>query len=202
MGCVRTSVLSSLLVLSAVAHIPAEAVSLRPNKATDDAVCDLTHDTNGYLGAATLVPAAASSNDQVEAYFRLAAAFVATRCRNGQLLILQGMADSAVDGSSLTQVAASSCSVSTVSRTEITVAFLGRAQPGFELRCTITKHDDLVLRLADLERSDPMDSLKARMAAAVQQSGQGPASGTPSTQSRKDCGKVTLASLLQGGSCK
>ena len=111
------------------------------------------------------------------------------------------MSNSGVDANSLSQLANSSCSVSAVSRTEITVSFVGHAQPGFELCCPISKHDELVQKLADLERTEPMDSLKARMYAAVQQEqGSGP-SGT-SSQGKKDCSKVTLASLLQGGSCK
>ena len=201
MSCVHTLVLTSLLALLAAAQIAAQAVSLRPNKATDDSVCDLTHDTNAYLGSTVLVPAVASSKDQVDAFFRLAASFVASKCKNGQVLILQGMSNSGVDANSLSQLANSSCSVSAVSRTEITVSFVGHAQPGFELRCPISKHDELVQKLADLERTEPMDSLKARMYAAVQQEqGSGP-SGT-SSQGKKDCSKVTLASLLQGGSCK
>lgn len=202
MNVMRIVLLASLWGLLASLSQPTEAVALRPGKATDGSVCDLAHDTNAYLGSVVLVPAAASSKDQIDAFFRLAATFVATKCSNGQVLILQGSSSIGVDAPSLTQVANSTCAADGVTRTEVVMPIAGRSKPGFELRCTITKHDDLVLRLADLERSDPMDSLKARMYAAVQQSGQGPASGTPSTQSRKDCGKVTLASLLQGGSCK
>ena len=61
----------------------AEAVALRPNKATDDSVCDLAHDTIGFLGGSLLIPAGASQSDQVDAYFRLASTFVALKCADG-----------------------------------------------------------------------------------------------------------------------
>lgn len=72
--------------------------------------------------------------------------------------------------------------------------------PTFELRCTIVKHAELQKQLADPERADPMDSLKARLVREAQG-----ARGTTSSSgaaSKKDCGKLPLGSILQGGSCK
>jgi len=195
---------AAIFVLNAVViSAPSQAVSLRPNKATDNTVCDLTHDTNGYLSSVVLVPAAASPEDQVDALFRLGASFVALKCANGQLLILQGSPEVAVDAPSLTEVANSACSVASVTRTEIKRMVGERSKSGFELRCPITKHEELVQRLADIERADPMDALKARMYAAVSDTERGPtwSSGTTSG-GKKDCGRMTLGSLLQGGSCK
>lgn len=180
----------------------AEAVALRPNKATDDSVCDLAHDTNLFLGSKTLVPSAAAKKDQVDAFFRLAASFIATKCRNGQLLVVQGATASSVDVQSLSEVANSACPVAGVVRSEVKLPLGDVTQAGFELRCTILKHDELVARLNELERTDPMDTLKARLAAAAQQGDRGPAKSETSADSKKDCGKMTLSSILQGGSCK
>lgn len=180
----------------------AEAVALRPNKATDDSVCDLAHDTNLFLGSRTFVPSAASKKDQIDAFFRLAATFVATKCRNGQLLIVQGATASNIDVQSLTEVANSSCPVASVTRSEVRLPLGDVTQAGFELRCTILKHDELVTKLNELERTDSMDALKARLASAAQQGDRGPSKTDTTSESKKDCGKMTLASVLQGGSCK
>ncbi len=179
----------------------AQAVALRPNKATDDSVCDLTHDTNYVLGQRTLVPAVASSKDQIDAFFRLAGEFVATKCRNGQVLMLQGSSSSNTDVRSLTAVAEASCAIASIARTETSIPFGDRALPAFDLRCTILKHDELVSRLNELEKTDPMESLKARMFEAVQRA-EGSAPAGPNGVAKKDCGKVTLATLFGGGSCR
>lgn len=178
----------------------AHAVALRPNKATDDSVCDLTHHTNLYLGSKVLVPAVASTKDQTDAFFRLAGEFVGSKCRNGQMLMVQGSSSSSVDVRSLTELANSSCAVASVNRTEIQLSFANVTEPGFELRCMILKHDELVSKLNELEKVDPMDVLKARMYTAVQRA-EGTAPG-PNAAAKKDCGKVTLATLFGGGSCK
>ena len=199
----RSPLRTTVVALAAATVVSSPfAVSLRPNKATDDSVCDLAHDTNLYLGSKTLVPSVASKRDQVDAFFRLAATFVASKCRNGQTLILQGATASSIDVQSLTEVANSACAVASVVRTEVKLPLGDVTQPGFELRCTVLKHDELVVKLNDLERSDPMESLKARLAAAAQQADRGPSKTDTNSQAKKDCDKMTLSSILQGGSCK
>ena len=118
MSSTRTFLLCASLVLvaSALPDRSALAVALRPNKTTDDSVCDLTHHTNLYLGSKTLVPSVAQTNDKVAAYFRLAGEFVAGKCKNGQLLMLQGDSASNVDVRSLTELANSSCAVASIRR--------------------------------------------------------------------------------------
>ena len=181
---------------------PAEAVALRPGKVTDPTVCDLSPNTTGFLGGSMLIPAVASKRDQVDAYFRLSASFVAQQCSDGQILILQGMSDLAAATDSLVQVANSACAVAAVVRTEISIPFLGSSEPGFELRCPISKRDALAAQLGELERVDPMESLKARLQAAARgQSAPTPVSAIAPDQ-KKECDKMTLASLLQGGACK
>ena len=189
--------------LLATLNDPAEAVALRLNKATDDTVCDLSHNTNAFLAGSVLIPGDAPYKDQFDAFFRLAATFVAAKCANGQLLILQGSSSVSVDRPTLTEVANAACTVAAISRTEVSVPFIaGESRPGFELRCVISKREELATKLAELERADPFDSLKARLQAAARDpSGSGRASAAPSDKN-KDCGKMTLASLLQGGGCK
>lgn len=197
----------SILLVAATAIAmpqPAFAVALRPNKATDDSVCDLTHDTNEYFGARTLIPSAASAKDQIDAYFRLGGEFVANRCRNGQLLMLQGSASLDSDVRSLTELANSSCAVASVTRTEIVLKHAIATKPGFELRCTIIKHDELVRKLNELEQADPMASLKARMYEAARRAeGGAPAGSDSSASAGRDCGKFTMSSVLGfGGHCR
>lgn len=178
----------------------AGAVSLRPNKATDETVCDLTHDTNAFLSSKVLVPAAADQKDQVEALYRLAAEFIASNCRDGQILLLQGSASVNVDAPSLTEVANSACSVASVERTEIRRAQGDRVKPGFQLRCPISKHGALVKGLADRERAESFAVIKARMYSKV--GGEAATSSSNTTSPSKDaCGKMTLASVIAGGNC-
>ena len=139
---------------------PAYAVALRPGKVTDATVCDLAPNTIGFLGGSLLIPAAAAKRDQVDAYFRLSASFVAQKCADGQILILQGMSDLAVAAESLVQLANSACAVATVVRSEVSIPFLGGSEPGFELRCPITKRNALGAHLGELERADPLESLR------------------------------------------
>lgn len=47
----RSPLRTTVVALAAATVVSSTfAVSLRPNKATDDSVCDLAHDTNLYLG--------------------------------------------------------------------------------------------------------------------------------------------------------
>ena len=193
------TVLGCIALASAQA---AHAVALRPNKSTDDSVCDLTHHTNLYLGSTMLIPAVATQKDQADAYFRLAGQFVANKCRNGQMLIVQGSSSSNIDVRSLTEVANSSCAVASIARTEVQLSYANVTEPGFELRCTILKRDELAARLNELEKTDPMDALRARMLEEVRKAEGSAAPNAPNATSKKDCGKVTLATLLTGGSCK
>ena len=73
MRCATGSLAAAVAASMLLAAETADAVSLRPNKTTDESVCDLTHDTNAYLSSKVLVPAAADQKDQVEALYRLAA---------------------------------------------------------------------------------------------------------------------------------
>ena len=79
MTACKPIVLSTAAALTTVVMTTSSvAVSLRPNKATDDSVCDLAHDTNLFLGSKVLVPSVATKKDQVDAFFRLAAASMAS----------------------------------------------------------------------------------------------------------------------------
>lgn len=200
--CLDRLGLLALLTIALGIHTTAQAVSMRPSKATDDSVCDLSHNTTGYLGSGLLVPATAAPKDQIDAFFRLAASFVASKCSNGQTLILQGLAAVSVDLPSLTQVANSACGAATVKRSEVSVPLAGQAEPGFELRCVISKREELAAKLAELERVDPMESLKARLAAAARDPGSNARASGSSAEQKKDCNQVTLATVLQGGGCK
>lgn len=179
---------------------PTGAVALRPGKVTDATVCDLAPNTTGFLGGSLLIPAAAAKHDQVAAYFRLSASFVVQRCSDGQTLILQGMSDLTVAVESLVQLANSACTVASVVRSEVSIPFLGSSEAGFELRCPISKRDALAAHLGELERIDPIDSLKARLQAAAR--GEGVPAPVASPDKKTECDKLTLASLLQGGACK
>ena len=181
---------------------PAFSVALRPGKMTDSSVCDMGHNTNGYLGGKMLVPAVAAPRDQIDAFFRMASTFVATNCANGQLLILQGSADVDVDEPSLTQVANSACTVADVKRTDSIASRGDYTYPTCELRCTIVKHLELRKKLAELEQADPMEALKGRLMRSLHDASGSTTSSGAGTTTKKDCGRLTLGSLLQGGSCK
>lgn len=178
---------------------PVQAVALRPEKATDISVCDLGPNTTAVLARRTLVPGDASSKDQADAYFRLAAKFVVSNCLAGQVLIVHGESSDPVDSASLTQLANTTCIAADVRRNDVPFSYAGRNKPGFELRCQITKLEVLVDRLAELERTESTEALYGRMA-----KGGAPANASNSSQPKKNCDRVTLATLVQGGSsdCK
>jgi hypothetical protein len=142
-----------------------------------------------------LIPADAQSKDQVDAYFRLAATFVVDNCSPGQILIVHGDASQQVDLASLTQLANEACVASSILRSEVPFTYAGRSRSGFELRCPIQKKPELARKLADAERSDPTEALRARLAGSRQVE-----QGAPGTPAKRDCSKVTLATVLQGGS--
>ena len=191
------------LCLIAAALVDARAMSLRPGKSTDDSACDLAPKTNQFIDGSVLIPSGASWQDKVDAYFRLAGQFVALKCRDGQLMIVQGFASIPEDSASPTRLANESCLAATVVRTEISIPFMGNTTPGFEVHCMIAKREELGARLAELERTDPMDALKARLLSAARASPGAPARAASGiAYDKKDCVSMTLASLLQGGGCK
>jgi hypothetical protein len=85
---------------------------------------------------------------------------------------------------------------------KVTVPLGGRAFPGFELRCVVTKREELAAKLSQIEQADPMSALKARLQSAAGD----PAGGTPTSRGSAGesnaCDRITLAALLQGGACK
>lgn len=191
--------LTLCLLLSARCH----AVAMRPDQPTDPSVCDLSHQTNLFLSQRTFIPAAAAPEDQVTAYFRLAATFVATECRNGQVLILQSSFEDPIDERSLAQVASASCAVADIKRSPVPMTAGSRSWLGTEWRCTLIKRTELAERLALLESQDPFESLRARMAAAARGAAGGPTRPvTGPATTAPDCSRLSLASLLRGGSCK
>lgn len=179
--------------------MPALAASLRPSKTTDSSVCDLGPNTTRFLGSQVLIPAAASSKDKVDAYVRLAGLFITEKCANGQLLILHGNSDVESDRPALEEVANSSCRVADIKQSE------GQASDGpytygtFEFRCSITKLDEFKAKLKMVEAHDPLESLKSRLAASARS---GRPADTKGPSPEKDCQKVTLGTLVQGGNCK
>ena len=192
--------LSAFAATLAVVATGAQAVALRPGKTTDTSVCDLGPNTTHFLASQTLIPAVAQSKDKIAAYVRLAGTFVTDHCSNGQLLILHGSTDVESDAQALDEVANSSCRVADIRRSE------GQASDGpytyttFELRCTISKADQFKTKLREIESQDPMDALKARLAGAASRADA--STRSEPTTGKKDCGKLTLGTLMQGGSCK
>jgi hypothetical protein len=129
----------------------------------------------------------------------LAGTFVSEQCANGQVLILHGSTDVDSDSPALDEVASSACRVADIRRSE------GQASDGpytygtFELRCMISKLDEFKAKLRELESKDPIEALKGRLAGAAR--GDSSAAGG-ATSSKKDCDRMTLGTILQGGACK
>lgn len=191
--------LFALAATLAVGATVVQAVSLRPGKATDSSVCDLGPNTTRFLGSQVLIPAVASPKDKIAAYVRLAGLFVTDHCSNGQLLILHGTTDVDSDGPALEEIANSSCRVADIKRSEGQAADGPYSYGTFEFRCSITKLDDFKTKLSSAEAQDPLDSLKGRLAAAARTAGSG---DRKAVNAEKDCQKVTLGTLVQGGNCK
>jgi len=198
--CHKGVLLFALAATLAIGAPVAHAVALRPGKTTDSSVCDLGPNTTRFLASQTLVPAVAQPRDKISAYVRLAGTFVTEHCANGHLLILHGSTDVDSDSPALDEVAGSSCRVADIRRTE------GQASDGpytygtFELRCTISKADEFKAKLKELEGKDPMEALKVRLAGSANR-GDAASKAEPPT-AKKDCAKLALGALVQGGTCK
>lgn len=176
------------------------AVALRPGKTTDPSVCDLGPNTTRFLGSQVLVPAVANSPDKIAAYSRLAGAFIVQNCTNSQLLILHGTTDVDSDRSALEEVANSSCRVADVRQTEARASEGPYSYGTFELRCNISKLDELKAKLQTLEVQDPFEALKARLAGSANHPTTASSRGT--SVDKKGCEKLTLGTLMQGGACE
>lgn len=183
------------------AHATAFAVALRSGRTTDASVCDLGPDTSFVIGSKVLIPAAVRTDIQAEAYLRVATKFIADHCANAQTLIVRSEDSSSPDPRYLPEVAARACVVADIRRTNITSRVDEREEHGFELRCIITKLEALKSEVMERERTSPTDAFLARLQqqAVAGSSGGAPA---PGPANKKDCGKMTLASILTGGSCK
>ena len=96
------------------------------------------------------------------------------------------MSGSSIAPVALRNVANSACAVATVSRTEITVPLGGRAFPGFELRCVISKRDELAANLASWNK--PIRWIRT----------QGPTPGSCPRPQRGTASSGTLTSEDQG----
>jgi hypothetical protein len=187
--------------LGAFISAPLHAVALRPGKTTDASVCDLGPNTARFLSSQVLVPASAASTDKVAAYVRLAGAFITGHCSNGQMLILHGSTDVESDSPALEEVANSSCVVADIRRSEGQTSDGPYTYGTFEFRCTIQKLDAFRAKLTELEAKDPLEGLKARLANAAQPGNPLPKGGA-APAAKSDCSKLTLGSIVQGGTCK
>jgi len=198
--------LTALFLAVALCGMPivADATALRPGKATDDSVCDLGPDTNQAIASKTLIPGILPDHLQADAYRRLATRFVVNSCKQGQLLIVHARQATSVDSTSLQEVASSLCVISMINRTEITTPSPHASAPvnhGFELRCQITKLEQLRASFAEQEKADPTDAFIARLHAQARAESGAATLVSPAGPS-KDCSKLTLSTLFTGGSCR
>lgn len=183
------------------AHATTFATALRSGRTTDASVCDLGPDTSFVISSKVLIPASVRSDLQAQAYLRVATKFIADSCANAQTLIVRSEDSISPDPQYLPEVAARACVVADIQRTNITSQVDEREEHGFELRCVITKLDTLKTEVAERERTSPTDAFLAKLQqqAAASGSGESPA---PGQAPKKNCSKMTLASILTGGNCK
>lgn len=176
------------------------AVTFWGSKATDASVCDLAPATSSRVSQKVLIPADTDVREAAEAYFRVAASFVATNCRNGQLLILQGRQDLPFDGIYLQNLANMACLAATVQRSSIAASSSTRDSSGFELRCVISKHSSLAADLQERERVESSPVLFRRIQKRAVGSSDSSEESRNSDTGSRDCGRFTLGSLVLGGS--
>jgi hypothetical protein len=180
----------------------ATAATLQQGKPTDESVCDLGPETSAVLAQTVLVPARAEKDQQAEAYSRLASRFVSSACANGQILILHSKDANDTDSKYLPGLAGSLCVAADVTRQEVTSRQRVTNEPvvGFELRCRIKKFAAFKADVDAREKADPTDAFVIKVQQdAVAKVGE-PAGTTG--QRRRDCEKMTLSSVLTGGSCR
>lgn len=106
--------------------------------ATDDSVCDMGRNTTHILSRKTFVWVRA--NRKVEIYQRLAAAEILNWCRDGQVLMLHSDGSLGLDRSVLPELGKRFCRVADIVST--TIPPLSGEDPGFEIKCTISKMEE------------------------------------------------------------
>ena len=136
------------------------SATIRPQKPTDDSVCDLAPNTVEALARRALVPARLPLDVQSAAYGRIAAQFVVRACGQGQVLILHTRDGDQLDSRLLPELAGSLCSAADVARRETVErsSLTGEELKGFELRCKITK---LARFKSDFEEKEALESTEA-----------------------------------------
>ena len=165
MKALRASAGVSILLLSLIHVHSAMAVSIRPNKPTDATVCDLGPNTTSYLSKLVFVSADARPEDQLEVLYRAGASFVASQCKDGQILVLHGETARRLDASAIERIAASSCAVASIARSDVPyVSNLSKTLPGFELRCPITKQSQLAAEMDGMNRAESLEAFIKRTA--------------------------------------
>jgi len=165
MKTLRGSAGVSILLFSLIHAHPAVAVSIRPNKPTDATVCDLGPNTTSYLAKLVFVSADARPEDQLEVLYRAGASFVASHCKDGQILVLHGESARRLEASALEKIAASSCAVANIARTDVPyVSNLSKTLPGFELRCPISKQAQLSAEMDGMDRAESLETFIKRTA--------------------------------------
>lgn len=182
-----------------ICALPARPAALAPNKTSDDSVCDLGPNTTELLGRGIWVPTEPAMEVQAEAYVRLASKFIAGNCGQGQLLILHSPDSSRLDASTLPEVANRLCRVADVTRVPTTSrSRVGdEEEQGFELRCRISKFDAFKTVYEQNEKTEATSDFIARL----QKRADPTAVTGPGRVEKKDCGKMTLSSILAGGAC-
>lgn len=178
----------------------ASAVSFWNNQITDDSVCDLSPSTSVRISQKIAVPAGSDVSDAADAYFRVAATFVVSKCSNRQVLILHGRNELPFDAVYLRDLANSACTAATVQQSPLNISWMNREIPGFQLKCVISKHSTLKATLVEREKKEPLPALLSRIqqrhATTVQTNG---SNRDGSGRAQRDCGKLSLGTLLFGG---
>lgn len=180
--------------------------ALSTSRETDDSVCDLSPATTRLLGRQTFISASHSADDQAVGYRRLAAEFIANRCRSDQILILNSPDSDQIDSRYLNDLATDLCKAADIVRTntQTVESPIQGVESGYELRCRISKFTAFSKQLQIDEAREPTDRLIARLRvkppmARTSPSAAGSLPDNQPTSSKQDCSKLSLSAMLFGG---
>ena len=182
----------------------AQAVAFRQGKATDDSVCDLSPWTSVTIGRKVVIPSSAPTNEQVEAFARMATRFIVDSCSSGQTLILDSGDGDPIDQTYLPDLAGSLCVVGNIVRRDVASSSTAgeRQRKGFELRCQITKLKEFKAQSEVREKAESTEAFIVRLQQSAAARSQGIARADEQQPSKKDCRKMSISSMLTGGACR
>ena len=203
----RFTIVSVACFAALLVGAQADAWTIIPGGATDDSVCDLGRSTTQRISRRQWIPPNSPRHNEI--YIRYVTARILENCKDGQQLILgsPGRVQS-LDEPVLSEVAKTFCKVSEIQRHAAPTKseFSGETDPGFELKCQISKFTQANEAHQAREREKTTEAVlieeqqkDVALRAPREQGGDVSGRWLDKTLSKEGCGKLGWGTIFGGG---